>query len=61
LLQRAVELGNTDHAVLAELALAHAGGVVAPARVEPVKKAPVVKAKATKKRPRVIARGRRWR
>lgn len=39
LLQRAVELGNTDAATLSDLALAHAGGVVvAPPRVEPVKK-----------------------
>jgi hypothetical protein len=59
LLQRSVELGNTDSAVLAQLALAHAGGVL-PARVEPPKPPVVAKAKpkAARKTP---AWRRRWR
>ena len=60
LLQRAVELGNTDGATLAALALAHADGVT-PLRVEPVRVEPVkAKAKVVKKTRRA-ARARRWR
>jgi hypothetical protein len=60
LLQRAVELGNTDGATLAALAWAHADGV-APVRVEPVRVEPV-KAKArVAKKGRRVARARRWR
>lgn len=59
LLQRAVELGNTDAGTLAELALAHRRG--APAVVE-APPAPVQKVKATRKAPpRRPVRRRRWR
>jgi eukaryotic-like serine/threonine-protein kinase len=58
LLQRAVELGNTDAATLSDLALAHAGGVV---RVEAPKKVEKV-VKPVKRRSRAgFARARRWR
>lgn len=59
LLQRAVDLGNTDATILAELALAHAQASPPPARIEVQK--PVVKVKAVKKPARKMARRRRWR
>ncbi len=59
LLQRAVDLGNTDATILAELALAHGQAWPRQVTVEPPH--PVVKAKAVKKPARKIARRRRWR
>jgi hypothetical protein len=60
LLQRAVELGNTDSKILAELALAHRRG--APLVVVEAPAAPVQQVKAVKKSPpRRVVRRRRWR
>jgi hypothetical protein len=59
LLQRAVELGNTDATVLAELALAHAQA--SPKPVVEAPPAPAQKVKATRKLSKAPARRRRWR
>jgi hypothetical protein len=65
LLQRAVELGNTDANTLAELALAHAGGVppaaVVAAAPAPPPAAKVAKAKPARKSRPWAGRRRRWR
>ena len=58
LLQRAVELGNTDASALSELALAHAGAQPAPLIVAPRAAAPV---KPARKPSRKVNRRRQWR
>jgi serine/threonine-protein kinase len=60
LLQRAVELGNTDAKLLSELALAHRRGapLVAEAPVAPIQQVKATVRKAPARRP---ARRRRWR